>query len=86
MNYGGFFKMVDKVHKKTGKNRIFLFFDMVHCGLKYQAGYVDYDLFEMYHMNARERATVITRGINNSLINFPYVTYIKSQQLILINL
>ena len=51
MNYGGFFKMVDKVHKKTGKNRIFLFFDMVHCGLKYQAGYVDYDLFEMYGMN-----------------------------------
>ena len=68
MNYGGFFKMVDKVHKKTGKNRIFLFFDMVHCGLKYQAGYVDYDLFEMYNMNARERATVITRGINNSFI------------------
>ena len=68
MNYGGFFDMVGKVHKKTGKSRLFLFFDMVHCGLKYQAGYMDYDLFEMYNMNAKERATVITRGINNSFI------------------
>ncbi len=68
MNYGGFFDMVNKVHEKTGRNKVFLFADMVHCGLKYQAGYVDYDLFEMYNMTEKERATVITRGINNSLI------------------
>ncbi len=68
MNFGNFFKMVDKVHGKTGKNKLFIFFDMVHCGIKFQAGYVDYDLFEMYTMTEKQRATVITRGINNSLI------------------
>ena len=68
MNFGGFFDMIGEVHRKTGKNRVFLFADMVHCGLKFQAGYVDYNLFEMYNMTEKERATVITRGINNSLI------------------
>ncbi|MCR5277811.1 MAG: hypothetical protein K6E19_00040 [Lachnospiraceae bacterium] len=68
MNYSGFFDMINLVHDKTGKGKLFLFADMVHCGLKFQAGYVDYDLFEMYNMTEKERATVITRGINNSLI------------------
>lgn len=68
MNYGGFFAMIDEVHKKTGKGKLFLFADMVHCGLKFQAGYVDYNLFEMYNMTEKERGTVITRGINNSII------------------
>lgn len=68
MNYKGFFETLNKVHDKTTKNRIYLFFDMIVCGLKYQAGYVDYNLFEMYKMNKYERSTIITRGINNELI------------------
>lgn len=68
MSFEGLFNTVLEVHEKTGKNKVGLFFDIVHCGLKYQAGYMDYSLFEMYNMNKRERGTVITRGINNSLI------------------
>ena len=45
-----------------------IFFDIVYCGIKYQAGYIDYNLFEMYSMNKFERSTVITRGINNEII------------------
>ena len=68
MNYKGFFNTIKDVHKKTGKNSILIFFDIVYCGLKYQAGYIDYNLFEMYTMNRSQRKTVITRGINNEII------------------
>ncbi len=68
MNFNNFFNTLNDVHKKTGKNKVYLFFDMIICGFKYQAGYIDYNLFEMYNMNRYERSTVITRGINNEII------------------
>lgn len=68
MNYKKFFDTINLVHKRSGKNRIVIFFDIIVCGFKYQAGYMDYNLFEMYKMNSKERKTVITRGINNSFI------------------
>lgn len=68
MNFKNLFNTVKSVHKKTKKNKLFIFFDIIHCGLKYQAGYIDYELFEIYNMNKYERSTVITRGINNEII------------------
>lgn len=68
MNYKNMFKTIDLVSKKTNKSKVFIFFDIIGCGLKYQAGYVDYNLYEMYKMNKKERKTVITRGINNDII------------------
>lgn len=68
MNFKEFFNKLNEIHQKSKKNRILLFLDMIYCGLKYQAGYVDYSLFEMYKMNKHERKTVITRGINNEFI------------------
>lgn len=68
MNFSNMFKTIDLVHNKTNKNKLYIFFDIINCGLKYQAGYVDYNLFEMYNMNSKERKTVITRGINNRII------------------
>lgn len=68
MNYGNFFKTIDKVCKITGKNKVSTFFDCVTCGLAYGAGYVDYYQFHMYDMNRAERKTIITRGVNNSII------------------
>jgi hypothetical protein len=67
MNYGNFFKTINDVHTKSDKNRIITFFDIIYCGLKYQAGYVDYYQFQMYNMNSKERKTIITRGINNAI-------------------
>lgn len=67
MNFGNMFKTVNDVHKRCGKPSFIIFFDMIGCGLKYQAGYMDYQLFEMYKMNSRERKTIITRGINNEI-------------------
>ena len=60
---------VNTVHKKTNKNRISIFFDMTKCAKRYGAGYMDYDLFEMYNLTDEQRDTYITRGRNNSLIS-----------------
>lgn len=68
MNFANMFKTITLVHEKTKKNKLIIFFDIINCGLRYQAGYVDYNLYEMYKMNHQERKTVITRGINNDII------------------
>lgn len=59
---------IDKVHDRNGKSKFFIFCDMVYCGFRYQAGYMDYLTFEMDKMNRKERKTIITRGINNKFV------------------
>ena len=85
MNFKNFFQTINDVHKKCGKSRIFIFFDCIICGFKYQAGYMDYQLFEMYKMNAKERATIVTRGKNNDMIkkynDFNYTKYFRNKGL-----
>ena len=68
MNYKGFFDTINEVHKKSKKNKIYLFFDIINCGLKYQAGYMDYKLLEFYRIPKNKRNTFITRGINNEIV------------------
>ncbi len=68
MNYKSFLEVINRIHHKTKKSRIYLFFDIIYCGLKYQAGYFDYELFEMYNLNRKQRKTVLTRGINNHFV------------------
>lgn len=68
MNYRSFFNKLDSLHKLTGKSKAFLFGDMMVCAIKYGAGYMDYDLFEMYNLKPSERDTLLTRGRNNALV------------------
>lgn len=68
MNYNAFFKKITSLHSKTGKSRIYFIWDIFICGIKYGAGYVDYDLFEMYNLTPAQRNTYITRGRNNALV------------------
>lgn len=68
MNYKNFFMTIDKVHKRSGKNKILLFFDMIICGIKYQCGYVDYLIFEFYNTPIKYRKTLMTRGANNKYV------------------
>lgn len=79
MDYKNFFRIVKEVKKKTHKLYIVVFFDIIICGFKYGAGYLDYNLFEMYNMNSKERKTILTRGVNNTyfqLHNDPSYTHI----------
>ncbi len=68
MDFKKMFQVINKIHNKTNKSKIVLFFDIVYCGFKYQAGYMDYDLFAMYDLNKEERKTILTRGKNNSYV------------------
>ncbi len=68
LNYGQMLKTVSRLHKKTGKGRIWLFSDMVRCGTRYGAGYKDYALCEFYLLTPAQRETYVTRGINNRLV------------------
>lgn len=68
LNFSNMFKTIESIHKETNKSKVFLFFDMVYCGFKYQAGYLDYNRFKMYELNKQYRKIVLTRGKNNELV------------------
>ena len=70
MNFKKMFELINKINKKSKKNKILLFFDIIFCGLIYQAGYMDYYLFEFWGLKHKDRKTFMTRGKNNKYIKF----------------
>ena len=68
MNYRSMFETIEKLHRKSGKSRLWLFGDMIFCGLRYGAGYMDYMLFAFYGLTPAQRATYVTRGVNNRIV------------------
>ena len=67
------------ISKKTGRSKLYILNDMRKCAVRYGAGYMDYDLYEMYDLTEEQRDTYITRGRNNDLVvryNDPSMTYI----------
>ena len=68
MNYKAMFDRVDIVKEKCDKSKPAIFCDMIWCGLRYGAGYVDYDVIGFYKLNSAQRKTMLTRGINNKFV------------------
>lgn len=68
MDKKAMFRVIDEIAEKTNKNKIYLFFDIIWCGMRHGAGYSDYNLFEMYNLNEDQRKTYLTRRRNNDLI------------------
>ncbi len=68
MDYKVFLKKIEAVREKTGMSRLKIFNDMRRCAVLYGAGYMDYDLFEMYDLTDEQRDTYLTRGRNNALV------------------
>ncbi|MCI8915087.1 MAG: hypothetical protein HFF26_00235 [Oscillospiraceae bacterium] len=68
MNYRAMLDKISSIHAKTGRSRLAVFRDMKDCAVKYGAGYMDYDLFEMYNLTPEQRDTYLTRGRNNELV------------------
>ena len=68
MDYKNMFKVAKKVSKKARKPRLWILIDMIYCGLKYGAGYYDYQEFEFYLLNKKERTQYLTRTKNNLII------------------
>lgn len=59
---------IDSIHEKTNMSKFSIFMDMQKCARRYGAGYMDYDLFEMYNLTDEQRDTYLTRGRNNTLV------------------
>ena len=68
MDYKNMFHIAKKISKKIKKNYLLIVADMIKCGIKYQAGYYDYQEFEFYNLNDKQRETYLTRGKNNEIV------------------
>lgn len=68
MNYKKMIESINIIHKRSGKSRIIIFFDMINCSIKYLSGYMDYLIFNFEELSSKERSTFVTRGINNDYI------------------
>ena len=68
MDWKRMWETAGMLEKKSGKSRAWLLADMAKCAAKYNAGYVDYKIAQMYRLNDAQRRTVITRGISNSIV------------------
>ena len=56
------------VAREAGRPAALVFCDMVWCGFRYRAGYLDYALFHFWELNAAQRSTVLTRGKNDRYV------------------
>ena len=70
MDWKAMWKTTGLLKKRSGKSRLWLMTDMLKCGIKYNAGYIDYKIAQMYKLNDDQRKTVITRGISNEIVPF----------------
>ncbi len=68
MDFKELFRTVGIVHGITGKSSPVVFADIVGCGLRYGAGFNDYLLCEFYNLTPEQRATYVTRSVNNTLV------------------
>ena len=68
MDWKAMWKTTGLLKKRSGKGRIWLMTDMLRCGIRYNAGYIDYKIAQMYRLNDAQRKTVITRGISNDIV------------------
>ena len=68
MDWKAMWKTTGLLKKRSGKSRIWLLCDMLKCALRYNAGYVDYKIAQMYKLNDQQRSTVITRGLSNEIV------------------
>ena len=68
MDLGTMGTLAGEVSARNGKPKAFVMSDMILCGLRYQAGYTDYALFQMDRANAAQRKTYVTRGVNDRLV------------------
>lgn len=68
MSFKRMFKSIDECHKRSGKSKIYLFFDMIYCQFRFGSGHNDYRLFAFYDMTNKQRDTYLTRVRNHKII------------------
>ena len=68
MDVPGLFRTVKAVRQATGRSSLGILLDVAGCGFRYGAGFNDYLLCEFYNLTPEQRATYVTRSVNNTLV------------------
>lgn len=68
MRLGKMMEALEVCRQKCGRSKFVMFFDMLWCMAAYGAGYYDYKIFGFYDLDAKQRATYVTRMKNKRLI------------------
>ncbi len=68
MSFANMLDRVDIVSKKCNKPKFLILLDMIWCGFRYGAGYMDYDVIGFYKLDSKQRDTMITRGRNDKIV------------------
>ena len=69
LNLAGLKERLGQVHAITGRARPAILMDMLFCGIRYEAGYIDYTIFGMYDMTPAQRKDILTRGKNTRYVS-----------------
>ena len=59
MDWHKMWKTTAILKKRSGHSRLWLLMDMLRCGVRYNAGYMDYMIAEMYRLNDEQKRSVI---------------------------
>lgn len=62
------FRISKEVSFKSKRNRFIIIIDMIYCGITYGTAFHDYQEFEFYLLNKKQRKTYLTRAINNKIV------------------
>lgn len=65
-----FKQAAEAAHERSGKNRGYIFADMLNCMLRYGAGYYDYLIFGFYDLSGKQRKTYVTRLFSKKFTEF----------------
>lgn len=71
--------VLETVHQRTGRNKLSILLDILHCTKKYGSGYFDYQIFAFYDLTEEQRATYVTRTVSrdlNMFLNDPNYTHL----------
>ena len=69
-SFSKFFKVVKTASERSGRSRVFCFFDILRCMKKFQAGYNDYVIFQWWNLTDEQRDTFMTRFRSKKFIMF----------------
>lgn len=62
------FRISKEINIKSKKNKFITIIDMIYCGIVYGTAFHDYQEFEFYLLNKKQRKTYLTRAINNKIV------------------
>lgn len=68
MDFRAMWRTTGLLKKQSGKNRLWLLWDMLRCAIVYNAGYMDYKIAQMYRLTDTQKRTQITRGLSNAIV------------------